>query len=156
MRKITQNRSLLAYLFLSLITIGIYAIYFWYATIRDLNEMLKSDGKKTPQIWWVILLFIPTLTLFPLLWHYELGRRLQTNLRARKLPCGFGGGVQLLLVLFGRQCPLLSWIAQYNVIHACNALAAQHNLAIEETKSIPASPFPASHGGEKAGNDLYW
>ena len=127
MKQINERRSFLLFLILSVLTLGIYAICHQYAMIRDINVMLKSDGKHTPQIFWVILLFIPTLSLFPLFWHYALGKRLRTNLRARKLPCGIGGGSQFFLSLFGRQLFLLAWVAQYRLIHACNDLAVYHN-----------------------------
>ena len=127
MKKINENRSLFLFLILSVLTLGIYTLYHQYAMIRDINVMLKGDGKHTPQIFWVILLFIPTLTLFPLFWHYGLGKRLRANLRARDLPCTIGGGAQFLLSLFGRQVLFLAWIAQYNLIHACNDLAVYYN-----------------------------
>ena len=72
MKQINERRSFLLFLVLSVLTLGIYAIFHQYAMIRDINAMLKSDGRHTPQIFWVILLFIPTLSLFPLFWQYCL------------------------------------------------------------------------------------
>ena len=153
MKKIKQDRSLLIYLLLSLVTLGIYALYHYYTMIRDINVMLKDDGKKTPQIYWLVLLGILTLTLFPLFWHYELGNRLRNALQARGLPVSIGGGGQLALFFFGRQIFFLSWIAQYNLIYACNRLAAHHNKALAEAAR---PPLPEAKNEERSENNLYW
>lgn len=141
MKKIKENRSFLCFLLLSVLTLGIYAVYHQYAMIRDINVMLKSDGKHTPQVYWVLLLFIPTLTLFPLFWQYELGKRLRLNLQARNLSCGIGGGGQFFLSLFGRQAIFLAWIAQYNLIRACNDLAVYYNKVAARKQQQPNAFF---------------
>ena len=41
------NRGLLKYILLTIITCGIYAIYFEYAFARDMNIVCAGDGKKT-------------------------------------------------------------------------------------------------------------
>ena len=156
MKLIREKRSLFIYLLLSVLTFGIYAIYHQYMMICDINTMLKEDGKKTPQVFWLLLLFVPTLTLYPLFWHCALGNRLRANLRARNIPCAVGGGGQLLLVLLGRQCLPLLWIAQYNVIHACNDLAKQYNAARAQTASATSAVSARQKAAQKQPDDLYW
>ncbi len=167
MKRINQDRSLLIYLLLSLVTLGIYALYHQYAMIRDINVMLSKDGKRTPQIYWVILFGILTCTIFPLFWHCELGNRLRNALQERDLPVNIGGGGQLVLSFFGRQIIFLSWIAQYKLIHACNRLAAYHNrlavyhnrLGVYHNRALPQAmhpPRPKMKNKEKNDNDLYW
>ena len=140
MKRMKEDRSFLCFLLLSVLTLGIYAVYHQYMMIRDINVMLKSDGKHTPQVYWVLLLFIPTLTLFSLFWQYELGKRLSLNLQARKLPCNISGGGQFFLSLFGRQIIFLAWIAQYNLIRVCNDLAVYYN-QVEARRQQQASPI---------------
>ena len=127
MKRIKENRSLLVYLLLSVLTLGIYAIWHQNRMISDINRMLKSDGKRTAGVGWLILLFIPTLTIYSLVWHYKIGKRLNENLMRWGVPSCVSGGGLTALIFFSRQIPFLSLIAEYKMIHATNRLARYYN-----------------------------
>ena len=129
MRSVRENRSLTEYLLLSILTLGMYAIYHQYRLIGDVNRMLKGEGRPTAQIWWSILLFLPTLSLYSVVWHCRLGGRLRCALEKRGVHAGVGGCSQALLTIFSRQCPPLALIVRFRLIHATNRLAAWYNLS---------------------------
>ena len=132
MQRIKENRSLLLYLVFSVLTLGIYAIWHQYALVRDINVMLKADGKQTPQIWWYALLGLLTLTVYPLVWYYRLGKRLQRGLLGCGASASVSGGGLLLLHFVSRHIPLLGFALQYKLIHATNDLAECYNRFLRE------------------------
>ncbi len=136
MRPVRENRSLLKYLLLSLLTLGLYAIYHQYVLIKDVNRMLEGEGRPTAQIWWCILLFVPTLTVYPVVWHYCLGKRLACALRQRDIYPGIGGFGQAVLTVFGRQCPPFALITRYRLFHATNHLAVWYNQNEEDAQPL--------------------
>ena len=42
---VKDNRSFWVYLLLSIVTCGLYSIYFWYVYVEDLNTIFYGDGK---------------------------------------------------------------------------------------------------------------
>ena len=62
-----KNRNPIFVVVASLITCGIYALYWFYQTTRELGEVNKSN---TNPIVWTIGLFIPIVNLY-FLWKYS-------------------------------------------------------------------------------------
>ena len=132
MQQMKEDRSFFLYLVFSVLTLGIYALWHRYALVRDINVMLKSDEKHTPQIWWYALCGVLTLTIYPLIWHYSLGKRLQRCLHGCGVYASISGGGQLLLHFLSRQIPFLAFVLQYKLIHATNEIAKCYNRFVEE------------------------
>ena len=98
---VKQNRSLIAYICLSLITCGIYGFYFTYSIARDMNIMCAGDGKKTGGLIAYILLSIITFGIYNLWWQYQIGNRLQNNAPRYGLSFTENGTTVLLWDLVG-------------------------------------------------------
>ena len=64
--RMKTDRSLVAYILLSIITCGIYSYYFLYAMARDANVICSADGKKTGGLLAFILLSIVTCGIYGL------------------------------------------------------------------------------------------
>ena len=80
MKKVKQlktNRNLFAYIILSIITLGIYSIYFLYKLKKDINVACAEDGKHTRGVFALILLSIITLGIYSIAWQFMLMNRLQ-------------------------------------------------------------------------------
>ena len=45
---VKDNRSFWVYLLLSIVTCGLYSIYFWYVYVEDLNTIFYGDGEDSP------------------------------------------------------------------------------------------------------------
>ncbi|MBU0527225.1 MAG: DUF4234 domain-containing protein [Candidatus Micrarchaeota archaeon] len=63
-----KKRGVLFVIALSLITFGIYAIYWFYQTRNELNEL---TGETTSPILWTIGLFVPIVNLYVLWKHCD-------------------------------------------------------------------------------------
>ena len=53
---VKDNRSFWVYLLLSIVTCGLYSIYFWYVYVEDLNTIFYGDGEDSPNYIIVLLL----------------------------------------------------------------------------------------------------
>ena len=56
----------------SVITCGIYGIYFWYCYGEDVNEFCAEDGKHTPNYIVAWLLSLITCGIYGIYWTYNL------------------------------------------------------------------------------------
>lgn len=128
--RIQTNRSLIAYILLSIITCGIYSYYFIYSIARDANTMCREDGEKTGGLLAFILLSFVTCGFYGLYWEYKLGNRLAANAPRYGLAFQENGTSVLLWYLVGMLlCGIGPWVAMYILIKNTNALAAAYNAA---------------------------
>ena len=70
-----QRRSFLTYILLSIITCGIYSIFFWYSYSDDMNKVCNGDGKETQNYLIVFLLSLVTCGIYYYIWVYGVGNR---------------------------------------------------------------------------------
>ena len=123
-----QNKSFLAYLVLSIITLGLYQFYFVYSIARDMNIMCYGDGEKTRGLAGFIILNILTCGFYSLLWYYNLGNRLCFNIKNLGGNCKEDGVTFILLYLVGVfVCFFISLIAMYLLFKNFNKLAFLYN-----------------------------
>lgn len=126
--RIPTNRSLIAYILLSIITCGIYSYYFIYSIARDVNTMCREDGQKTGGLLAFILLSFVTCGFYGLYWEYKLGNRLAANAPRYGLTFQENGTSVLLWYLVGSLlCGIGPWVAMHILIKNTNALAAAYN-----------------------------
>ena len=85
MMRLKTNRSLLKYIFLSLITLGIYGLVVMSVISEDINTIAsRYDGKKTMHYCLVVFLFSwLTLGIVPLVWYHRISDRVGDELKRR-------------------------------------------------------------------------
>lgn len=71
-----KKRSLTKLIILSIVTLGIYSIAFWYGFTKDMNKACEEDGKMSPNYMVVILLSILSVGIYNFYWIYTQGQRL--------------------------------------------------------------------------------
>ena len=69
--RIKEDRSLLMYIVLTIITCGIYSYYFVYKLAQDMNVMCSGDGEETAGLLKFILLSILLSELHTALIQWE-------------------------------------------------------------------------------------
>jgi len=122
------DRSLVIYILLSLVTCGIYSLYFIYSLAKDVNVVCYGDGKETAGLVKLILLSLVTCGIYSFFWYYSLGDRLQQNAPRYGLNFTESGTTILLWLLVG--CLLAGiggYIAMYFIIKNTNALCVEYN-----------------------------
>lgn len=125
---VKTDRSLIAYIVLSIVTCGIYGYWFVYSIARDLNMMCEGDGEKTGGLVAYILLSFFTCGIYNIWWLYKIGNRLQRNAPRYGLMMQENGTTILMWYIFGIVlCGIGPWIGMHIVIKNTNALATAYN-----------------------------
>lgn len=62
-----KRRNMVAQVFLMIVTLSIYAIYWFHVTLKELHQ---ANGKQEGAGLWTLLLFVPIASLFSY-WHYS-------------------------------------------------------------------------------------
>ena len=123
-----RQRSLLTLILLSIVTCGIYGIYFWYMYVEDVNTVCAGDGDNTPNYIVVVLLSIITFGIYGVWFYYRLGNRLQNNGSRYGLAFQENGTTILLWWLVGSLlCGVGPFIAMYFLIRNMNSIADVFN-----------------------------
>jgi hypothetical protein len=130
-----KKRGLAGLVLLSIITLGIYGLYWIFKLAKDVNTICEGDGKKTGGLLKVLLLGIITLGIYDMVWLYMLGDRLQDNAPKYGLAFKENGGMVLLWYVLGAFIVVGPFIALYIIIKNTNALAEEYN------KQHPGGPF---------------
>ncbi len=126
--KIKEDRSLIMYILLSIVTCGIYSYYFLYSIAQDANVVCADDGKKTSGLAAFILLSIVTCGIYAWIWYYSLGNRLSENAPRYGLNFSENGTTVLMWMIFGSfLCGIGPFIAMNILINNMNALAHAYN-----------------------------
>ena len=74
--EVKRDRSFIAYLFLTVITLGIYSLFFWHKYIKDLNTVC-NDGDDSPNIILLLLLSCITFGIYYYYWMYKQSNRIK-------------------------------------------------------------------------------
>lgn len=131
--RLKDDRGLLSYILLSLITCGIYSYYFIYKMAADVNVACEGDGEETAGLLAFILLSFATCGIYAWIWYYKLGNRLSSNAGRYGLSFQENGTTVLLWLIFGSLlCGIGAFVAMHilikNTNQICNAYNRAHNL----------------------------
>lgn len=94
-----QNRNIVTCIILSLVTCGIYGLYWYFCIIQDLNEVSETKDSQTPGM--VLLLTIVTCGIYGWIWFYNAGEKLDAiKVRNGESPSNYNL-IFILLAIFG-------------------------------------------------------
>ena len=123
-----QDRSILVFIILNIITCGIYGLYTIYSLANDVNIACNGDGKNTSGLLIFILLNIVTCGIYSFYWYYAIANRIATNAPRYGMHFQEDGTSVLLWMLLGSLlCGIGYWIGYHIIFKNMNALAAAYN-----------------------------
>ena len=126
--RLKDDRGILSYILLNIITCGIYGYYFIYKMARDVNIACDGDGENTAGIGMFILLSIVTCGFYAYYWYYKLGNRLNANAGRYGLNFQENGTTVLLWCVIGLLlCGIGPFIAMYILIKNSNLICGAYN-----------------------------
>ena len=126
--KVNQNRSLAMYIILTILTLGIYALYNIYSIAKDVNTMCEGDGERTTGLFMFIVLTVITCGIYAFVWYYKLGNRLKANGPKYGVNINENGDTVLLCMILGTMiCCIASFVGFHIIFKNCNALATAYN-----------------------------
>lgn len=129
-----QRRSMWKQVLLFIVTLGIYSIYWYYVTCKEMVEFRKLDGR--PGLW-TILLFVPFANLYS---YWKYGQVLE-NVTDGRYPA------VLTLILWWLFSPAVWLIAQMEL----NKIADQQ---AEEERPEGVEETEPTSDDQKAGEDV--
>lgn len=125
--QIREDRSLLSFYLLGLVTCGIYWYYFFYKLAQDTNTVCAGDGEETAGLLKFILLSLVTCGIYSYIWYYNLGNRYANNAARYGLNFQENGTTVLLWMLLGSFIVVGPFIAYHILFKNMNALAHAYN-----------------------------
>lgn len=121
--------SLLKFIFLTPLTLGIYPICAFARMAKTINRVASPhDGKSTMSYWLLFLIIAPlTLGLGFLFWFHRISARTGAELSRRGLPQSFGAGSFWGWHIFGILILIGPLVYRYKLCRAMNALVEDYN-----------------------------
>ncbi len=124
---VQTNRNFVMFLVLSIVTCGIYGIYFFYVLANDVNTICEGDGETTTSYVVAFLLSIITCGIYMWFWYYKLGNRLYNNAARYNTQIDESGTTVLLWMILGSFLAGIGiFIGQYFIINNTNKLAERY------------------------------
>ena len=111
-----QKRNTALYVILSIITCGIFGLY-WFCTLNNDTNKVSGHPEATGGVA-ALLLTIITCGIYSLFWMYNMGTRIDEVKMRRGMPCGNTGTLYLILALVG-----FGWVAEIILQSELNKLA---------------------------------
>ena len=132
MSKIKTDRSIIPFLLLSFLTLGIYEFWYLHHLVKDVNELCKDTGIKSPGIGMFLLLSLLTCGVYSYFWWYRLADMLRRAADKRGLAVEINGGTVLICMILGNlMCGIASWVGIHQIFSATNELAVDYNARSE-------------------------
>ena len=127
--QLKTNRSLLKFILLSIITLGIYGIVVMSKVSTDINTIAsRYDGKKTMHYCLVLFIFSwLTLGIVPLVWSHRISARIGNELNRRGIDYKFGAGTFWGWGILGILILVGPFIYTHKLLKSMNLLSADFN-----------------------------
>ncbi len=126
--RLKDDRGIVSYVLLDIITCGIYGFYFIHKMAQEINIACDGDGTETPGLMIFILLSIVTCGFYAYYWYYKLGNRLASNASRYNLSFEENGTTVLLWCVVGMViCGIGPLIGMYILIKNSNAICGAYN-----------------------------
>ncbi len=126
--RLKDDRGIVSYILLNIITCGIYGFYFIHKMAQEVNIACDGDGDETPGLLIFILLSIITCGFYAYYWYYKLGNRLFANASRYNLSFQENGTTVLLWCVVGIViCGIGPIIGMYILIKNSNLICSAYN-----------------------------
>ncbi|MCL2828696.1 MAG: DUF4234 domain-containing protein [Oscillospiraceae bacterium] len=128
--QLKTTRSLLKYILLSIVTLGIYSLVFWYCVGDDMNVLAsRHDGRRTMNYALVAFLLSPiTLGIMFFVWCHGLLNRMGAELARRGINYSVDASTFWLWCVLGSLIIVGPFIYTHKVATAMNLLAEDYNM----------------------------
>ena len=124
MKSVKTDRNMWLVILLSLVTCGIYSLFYWKSVEEDDNTMCAGDGEETQNYWIAFLLGMVTCGIWNYIWLYKVCNRVYANGNRYGVTTVCSGGTYLIWVLLGSMlCGVGPFIAMHKHISDMNAIA---------------------------------
>ena len=126
--RMTTERSFWKLLILSVLTFGIYELWYLHRIAKDVNLMCEGDGKHSPGVLVMFLLSIVTCGIYGMLWWCNMHDRMRSA--AKRYDSNIDqttSGLMLLFIGAYFLWGILTWVAIYKFLGSMNELSVAYN-----------------------------
>ena len=128
MNTVKTDRNMWMVMLLSIVTCGIYSLFYWKKVEEDVNVMCAGDGEETQNYWICFLLGMVTCGIWNYIWLYKVCNRIYNAGARYGVETTCNGGTYLLWVLLGSMlCGVGPFIAMYKNINDLNNVGSAYN-----------------------------
>lgn len=130
MRKLKINRSLFKFIFLSIITLGIYSIVVLSSVSTDIDIIAsRYDGKKTMHYCLLVFIFSwLTLGIAPVVWYHRISNRIGKELQRRNIFYDFSAKSFWLWNVLGSLIIIGPFVYTHKMLKSMNLLSKNYNI----------------------------
>ena len=127
--QLKTNRSLVKFFFLSIITLGIYAIVVMSGISESINTIAsKYDGKKTMHYCLLFFLIGPiTCEIASIVWYHRISNRIGDELKRRGIDFEISAKTFWLWEVLGSLIIVGPFIYTHKLLKAMNLLCENYN-----------------------------
>lgn len=128
--QLKTNRGMIKLLLLSLVTFGIYPLFFYASMANDVNVICsRYDGKKTMNYWLLFFIVSPlTCGIASFVWCHKISSRIGNELRRRNLPHAISAGTFWGWNVLGLLIGVGPLVYIYKLCKAMNTLCKHYNV----------------------------
>ncbi len=94
-----KKRNVAVAILLSIVTLGLYGIYWEVCLVNDVNKVKQDENAKSGIV--VFLLSLVTCNIYWLYWVFKAGKSIDSAKTANGTPTSSRGLIYLLLSIFG-------------------------------------------------------
>ncbi|MBO5369175.1 MAG: DUF4234 domain-containing protein [Clostridia bacterium] len=129
-RKLKTNKGLIKYIFLSIITFGIYGLVVMSSLSSDINIVAgRYDGKKTMHYCLLFFVIAPiTLGIGYIVWFHRISNRIGDELKRRNIPYSLSCADYWLWNVIGSLIIVGPFIYYHKLFEAANRICADYNV----------------------------
>lgn len=127
MKKVKSDRNMWLYLILTMLTCGIYSLFFMKKLEEDVNTMCKGDGQVTMNYWLAFLLGIVTCGIWTYVWLYQVCNRVYNAGARYGVQTGCSGSTYLLWTLVGSLICVGPFVAMHKQFSDLNNVGTAYN-----------------------------
>ena len=155
MERKREDRSLLTYVLLSLVTCGIYDLIFRWKLINDLNDVSSAkdpDGWKSPNLIVLILLTLVTCGIYSWYWIYQVGNTICRTGENYGERIDENGTTLLLWSLFGSLlCGAGIFVTYHLMLKNMNTICRRYNEEFIDNAAYAQDSYGDSYGYDAGG-----
>lgn len=127
--QLPSERSLWKMVLFGILTAGIYPAVVWSRMVTELNiAASRRDGKRTMPYFAMVLLAVPTLGIYPLVWMHQFCRRVGEQLVSREIGGAFGPRDFWLWNVLGGLILAGPLVFTHRLLGAMNGINADFNI----------------------------
>lgn len=125
--RLKEDRSGIVIILLSIITLGIYGLFFIHGLAKDTNTACAKDGRNTIGLLLYIVLSIVTGGIFSIIWMFLIIDRWNNYLEKNNTPKRITGVGYILWSTIGCFIVIGPLVAFFKTVHTMNDVAAAYN-----------------------------